>query len=139
LLSYSQNLIHSSRSFAMYPSKINFEMTPEREAIMQLEIDVPDHHWLHPNFRADTTKRDENDCVIYDSSMKLPEVDDQKGILAWLGINEEASEIVLQDYKEYLAGNVPLLYGTFLRPSSTLERTLINHLAEMFVSGIARE
>jgi hypothetical protein len=122
----------------MSSSKLNFEMTPKIQAIMQRDIDLPDRYFIHPSLSLDT-ELDEDGRTPYDSSIILPAHDDQKAILAWIGINEEISETVMQDYREYLAGNVPLPYGPVLHEMESPQATLLYNLVNVFTLGIARE
>jgi hypothetical protein len=121
----------------MSPTKLNFEMAPKIQEILQREIEDIERLSFHPSLSSDTKMDDWK--VLYDPSMKLPDLDDKKAILAWLGINEDVSETVLQDYQEHLAGNVPQPYGTVLKPSISPESTLVDHLAKVFLLGIAKE
>ena len=97
----------------------------------------PCRSFLHPSQKSDTEWDDS--MVVYNPEMKLPKPDDKKAILAWLEINENVSELVLKDYEERLAGNVPEPYGPVLRQSETPEATLVNHLVTVFVLSIGQE
>ncbi|EPE26207.1 hypothetical protein GLAREA_02119 [Glarea lozoyensis ATCC 20868] len=121
----------------MSPTKLVFELTPQLQSILQREIEATGPRRLHPWLSSDT--KIVNGREIYDSSMDLPDLDDQKAILAWLGLNEEATERALQDYRDHLAGNVPLEFGPVLVQLDTPEETLVYNLSEMFISGIAKE
>jgi hypothetical protein len=118
-------------------SKLNFEITPQIQALMQRDINLPDRYFLLSS-QSPNTEIDEDGRIIYDSSITLPGLDDQKAILAWIGINEEISETVMQDYREHLAGNVPLPYGSVLHPAGSPEETMLYHLVRVFNLGIAR-
>jgi hypothetical protein len=82
---------------------------------------------MHPSMKSDTQIDDW--MVVYDPDMVLPEPDDKKGILAWLGLNETVSKEVLKDYEERTAGNDP--DGRLLQVK-TPESTLVQNLCELF-------
>jgi len=108
----------------MFSTTLDFEMTPNLQEILERDAGSV----LHPSMKSDTQIDDW--MVVYDPDMVLPEPDDKKGILAWLGLNETVSEEVLKDYEERTAGNDP---DGRLRQAKTPESTLVLNLCKLFI------
>lgn len=118
-------------------TKLDFEMTSELEGILKREVQAPGHRHIHPSLPADSKIIDEY-LVLYDPAMKLPEPDDENALVAWLGLNENVSKIVLDDYKERLAGNVEEEFPV-LRESENPGATLVHNLAAVFHANIDQQ
>ena len=114
----------------MSSTKLNFEMTPELKEVLEREART----LLHPWMKSDTQLVDKK--AIYNTEMQLPEPDDKRGILAWLGVNESVSDKVLKDYEELIAANDP---NGLLHQSETPEATLVHSLCEVFLAGLSHD
>ncbi|RDL33144.1 uncharacterized protein BP5553_08583 [Venustampulla echinocandica] len=118
----------------MSSAKLDFEMTPELEVILQRELREPGT-WLHPSMKSDTQM--DGFKVVYNAEMTLPEPDDKNGLLAWLGVNEGASEKVLKYYERLVAKNPD--GRLYQYKSDTPESILVNHLCAIFLLGRGQE
>jgi hypothetical protein len=115
-------------SFDMSSIKLDFELTPELKEILEREAGT----LLHPSMKSDT-EFDDNDDFVYHPDMKIPEPDDKTGILAWLGVNDEASKRVLKDYDEISTNDSKSLFQ-----EEPLELNLLQNLCDIFLKGIPR-
>lgn len=100
----------------MPPTKLNFEMTPERKETPQRELREPSRVPLHPFLKSNVPQIDGWD-VTYNPEIKLPELGDKKAILAWLGVKESVSDMVIHEYKQHALGLAPEPFGLVLRQS----------------------
>jgi len=110
----------------MSVTKLDFEMTPELQEILDREPGMV----LHPTMKSDTKVVEWE--AIYDSSMKFPEINDKEGILKWLGINEAASKATLEKYQEEIANDPK-------RQDNEEGRALVNNLCSAFLRTIGGE
>jgi hypothetical protein len=109
--------------------KLNFELTPTLQEILERDTSTS----LHPSIKSTTEFSDNDNLAVYHPDIKLPKHDNKMGILAWLGVKDEASATVLQNYDEISANN----------PKSLFQRephkiNLLYNLCDIFLRGIPR-
>ena len=111
----------------MSTARLDFDMTPQLQDLLEREAGT----LIHPSMKSDTKLDDM--LPVYCPEMAIPEPNDKKITLSWLGFNEMVSEKVLRDYEECLASDPSCLY------QDAIDSDLAHNFVRVFLIGLGDE